>query len=127
MGEIPWDTVLRGDTGSGQSWQLFKDIFLRAQELSVPICGKSGREGRKQAWLNEDLLLKLRQKELHRWWKQGRVPWGECRNAVRVGRDGVRKAKARMELNVVREAKNNKKGSAGTLSAKERPRRACCL
>lgn len=80
MDESPWDTVLRGDAGFGQSWQLFKDIFLRAQELSVPICGKSGREGRKQAWLNEDLLLKFRQKELHRWWKQGRVPWEEGRN-----------------------------------------------
>lgn len=34
LNEILWETVLR-DIGIEQSWQLFKDIFLRAQELSV--------------------------------------------------------------------------------------------
>ncbi|KAM9168311.1 very low-density lipoprotein receptor-like [Mergus octosetaceus] len=108
--EIPWDTVLR-DRGSDQSWQLFKDIFLRAQELSIPMCNKSSREGRKPVRLRNDLLVKLRQKkELHRQWKQGCVPWGEYRNAVWTCRDGIRKAKALTELNLARDAKNNNKG-----------------
>ena len=31
---IPWETVLRG-MGTEQSWQLFKDTLLRAQQLSI--------------------------------------------------------------------------------------------
>ncbi|XP_068520926.1 uncharacterized protein [Anas acuta] len=108
--EILWDTVLR-ERGSDQIWQLFKDIFLSVQELSIPVCNKSSREGRKPVWLSNDLLVKLRQKkELHRQWKRGRVLWEEYRNAVWTCRDGIRKAKALTELNLARDAKNNKKG-----------------
>jgi len=32
--------------GAEQSWQIFKDIFHRPQELSVPTCKKSGRGDR---------------------------------------------------------------------------------
>lgn len=34
LNEIPWETVLR-DKGAEQKWQLLKDAFLKAQELSV--------------------------------------------------------------------------------------------
>ena len=34
----------------------------------------------------------------------------EYRDAVRMCRDGARKAKAQMELNLVKDVKNNKKG-----------------
>jgi len=34
-----WDTVLRA-RGAERSWQIFKDAFHRAQELSVPRCKK---------------------------------------------------------------------------------------
>ncbi|KAK4811192.1 hypothetical protein QYF61_019823 [Mycteria americana] len=50
----PWEIALR-DNEEEQSWQL-KDIFLRAQELSIPMCKKSGKEGRRPAWLSKDLL-----------------------------------------------------------------------
>lgn len=33
--EIPWETPLRGK-GMEQSWQLFKDSFLKVWEHSVP-------------------------------------------------------------------------------------------
>lgn len=46
VNEIPQDTVLR-DKGSNQSCQLFKDIFLGAQVLSIPIHNKSSMKGRK--------------------------------------------------------------------------------
>ena len=62
MGEIPWEVVLR-DKGTEQSWQHFKDAFLRAQELLFPQNKKSGRQGRKPAWLSKDLLVKLRKKK----------------------------------------------------------------
>jgi len=39
MDDISWETAVR-DKGAEESWQLFQDIFLRAQELSVPTCKK---------------------------------------------------------------------------------------
>ncbi|KFQ62398.1 hypothetical protein N334_02973, partial [Pelecanus crispus] len=106
----PWETVLR-DRGMEQSWQTFKDTFHRAQELSVPKCKKSGKEGKRPAWLSRDLLVKLKSKrELHRQWKQGQVSWEEYREDAQLCREGVRKAKAQLELNLARDIKNNKKG-----------------
>ena len=34
LDEIPWEIVL-WDTGTEKNWQLFKDTFLKAQELSI--------------------------------------------------------------------------------------------
>jgi len=48
--------------------------------------------------------------ELHRQWMQGQVCWEEYRNAARLCRDEVRRAKVQLELNLARDAKNNKKG-----------------
>ena len=49
-------------------------------------------------------------REMYRKWKQGCVFWEEYRAVVRVCRDRIRKAKAQMELNLVRDATDNKKG-----------------
>jgi len=115
----PWETVLR-DRGTEQSWQVFKDVFQTAQELSIPKCKKSGREGKRPAWLRKEMLVKLRKKrELHRQWKQGLTSWEEYREAARLCRDGVRKAKAQLELNLARGAKNNKKGFYRYVSRKK--------
>jgi len=46
-----WEMVIRYK-GAEQSWQIFKDAFHRAQELSVPRCKKSGKEGKRPAWLS---------------------------------------------------------------------------
>jgi len=55
-----------------KGWLLFKDVFLRAQELSVPQNKKAGRGGRKKAWLGKDLLVKLREEDgIYQQWKQG--------------------------------------------------------
>jgi len=51
VSRTPWEMVLR-DRGAEQSWQIFKDVFHRAQELSVPRCKKSGKEGKTPAWLS---------------------------------------------------------------------------
>jgi len=40
------------DKGSEQSWQIFKDAFHRAQDLSVPRSKKLGKEGKRPAWLS---------------------------------------------------------------------------
>ena len=93
----PWETVLR-DRGTEQSWQVFKDVFQRAQELSVPKCKNSGRERKRLAWLRQEMLVKLRKKrELHRQWKQRLTSWEKYREAAWLCRDGVRKTKAQLE------------------------------
>jgi len=46
---------------------------------------------------------------MYRKWKQGCVAWEEYRDVVHMCRDRVRKAKAQIELNLVRDVKNNKK------------------
>jgi len=58
----PWETALR-DKGTEHSWQIFKDVFHRVQELSIPRCKKSGKEGKRPAWLSRDLLVKLKGKK----------------------------------------------------------------
>lgn len=58
MDGTPWKTAFR-DKGAEQSWQLFKYIFLRAQEFSIPTHKKSGKEGSRPAWASKDLLVKL--------------------------------------------------------------------
>ena len=61
LSEIPWEAVLKG-MGAEQSWQLWKDTFLRAQLLSIFQKKKSSRGGRRLLWLCKDLQLKLREK-----------------------------------------------------------------
>jgi len=102
--------VLR-DRGAEQSWQIFKDDFQRAQELSVPRCEKLGKEGKGPAWLSRDLLVKLKGKrDPRRQWKQGQGSCEEYRDTARLSRGDIRRAKARLELNLARDAKDNKEG-----------------
>jgi len=62
------------DRGAEQNWQIFKDAFHRAQELSIPRCKKTAKEGKREVWLSQDLLVKLKgKKEMHKWWNQGKV------------------------------------------------------
>lgn len=64
------ETALR-DKGAGESWQLFEDIFIRAQTLLIPVCKKPGKQRRRPALLSKDFLVKLKHKrEEHRQWKQ---------------------------------------------------------
>ena len=80
--EIPGE-IVPGDIRMKQSCQIFKDTFLRAQELSIPQHKKSRTGGRKLAWLSKDLLVKLREKkEKYRQWKQEWVAWKEYEDVV---------------------------------------------
>ncbi|KFW69345.1 hypothetical protein AS28_06177, partial [Pygoscelis adeliae] len=120
VSRAPWEIALR-DKGAKQSWQIFKDAFHRAQELSIPRCKKSGKEGKRLARMSRDLLVKLKgKKEMHRQRKQGQVCWEEYRDAARLCRGGVRKTKARLELNLARDARNKKKGFYRYVSQKRK-------
>jgi len=60
------------------------------------MCRKSGKKGKRLAWLNWDLLVKLEsKKKMHMQWKEGQVTCEEYTDAVRL----CRKAKAQLELN----------------------------
>jgi len=83
---------------------------MRVQEFSIPQNKKAGRRSRKPAWPGKVLLVKLGEKKgRYRQCKQGHVTSEEYRDAVQTCRDGIRKAKAQMKLNLVKDIKNNKK------------------
>ncbi|KFV07293.1 hypothetical protein N339_07034, partial [Pterocles gutturalis] len=117
---IPWETALR-DKGAEQSCQIFKDTFHTAQELSVPSCKKSGKISKRPVWLSHDLWLKLKgKKKVHKQWKQGQVSWEEYRDTAQLCRDGVRKTMTQLDLNLMRDAKNNKKGFCSYVNQKRK-------
>lgn len=73
------------------------------------------------AWMNKMLLTKLRhKKEAHRRQKQGLMILEKYREIIQAFRDCISKAKAHMELNLVRDIKGNKRASAGISAAKGR-------
>ena len=49
--KTPWETVLMGK-GVEQSWQIVKEAFFKAQELSIHRYSKSRKEGKRPVWLN---------------------------------------------------------------------------
>ncbi|KFW07334.1 hypothetical protein N327_01759, partial [Fulmarus glacialis] len=108
-GRVPWDKALEG-RGPQESWLIFKDYLLQAQERCIPTKRKSGKNTRRPAWMNMELLDKLKhKKEAYRGWKQGQVALEEYREIIRAARDQVREAKALIELNQARDIKGNKK------------------
>ncbi|GAB0184015.1 hypothetical protein GRJ2_000866800 [Grus japonensis] len=121
-GILPWDKVLEG-RGAQDSWLVFKGPLLQAQEQCIPTKRKSGKNTWRPAWMNKELLGKVKQKkEAYRGWKQGQVAWEEYRETVRTARDQVRKAKAQIELNLARDVKDKKKSFYRYASDKRRMR-----
>ena len=73
VNKTSWKTVLMGKGGE-QSWQIFKEGFLRMQELFIPRWSQSGKEDKRPTWLNHHLMAKLKsKKKIHRQWKQRQV------------------------------------------------------
>ncbi|KFU86754.1 hypothetical protein M959_06752, partial [Chaetura pelagica] len=106
---VSWYNILKG-TGVHESWLIFKDHLLQAQEHCIPTKRKSSRNSRRSAWMNKQLLEKLRLKnEAHRGWKLGQVSREDYREVVQAVRDQVRRAKSLLELDLARDVKNNKK------------------
>ncbi|PKU33655.1 hypothetical protein llap_16036 [Limosa lapponica baueri] len=106
---VTWEKVLEG-RGAQESWTVLKDHLLQDQERCIPKKKKSGKKARRPAWINKEVLDKLKnKKEAYRRWKQGRVDWVEYRETVRVARNQIRQAKAQIELNLATDIKDNKK------------------
>ncbi|KFZ63181.1 hypothetical protein N338_13267, partial [Podiceps cristatus] len=108
LGIVAWDKALEG-RGTQESWLIFKGHLLQAQERCIPRKRKSGKNARRSAWMNKELLDELKQKkEAYRGWKQGQVAWEEYREIVQAAREQVRKANALIELNLARDVKDSK-------------------
>jgi len=109
------EDVLMGK--SAELAALLRKFFLRTQEFAISSYSKSGKEGKRLAWLNQGLLVKLKnKKKMHRWWKQ----WEENKEAARLCRDRFRKAKAQLELSLARDARKNKEGFYRDLNQKRK-------
>ena len=110
LGRVLWDKALEETSAQG-SWLIFKVHLLQAEEWSIPMNKKSGENARRTAWMNKELLAKLKhRKEAYRGGKQGWVNREEYIKTVWACRDEVTKAKAQMELNLSRKVQDNKKG-----------------
>lgn len=46
--------------GAQESWLIFKENFLRAQEQTILLYRKTGNSGRRPAWLSQELLNELK-------------------------------------------------------------------
>ena len=65
-----------GGKGTKDSWLIFRDDLVRAQERSIAMYRKSNKRSRSPAWMNMELLPELKhRKEVHRRWKQEQGPW----------------------------------------------------
>ncbi|GAB0187539.1 hypothetical protein GRJ2_001219200 [Grus japonensis] len=51
LGRVPWDKALEG-RGAQDSWLVFKDHLLQAQEQCNPAKKKSGKNIRRPVWMN---------------------------------------------------------------------------
>lgn len=92
-----WETA-PGDKGAEPSWQIFK-FSHGVQELAIPRSKKWDKQGKK-VWWSREMLVKLKgKKQMHKKWKLRVVIWEECRE-VWLSRKGVRRAKAKLELNL---------------------------
>lgn len=111
-----WETVLMGNDAE-ESLQIFKNDFLRAQEILIPRCSQIDKEGKRSAWPNWDKVVKLKR---HRQWKQGQISWEDYNKATRLCWDEIRKTESQLEPNLARGDKKSKKGFYRYLNQKEK-------
>uniref|UniRef100_A0A8C0A0D2 Reverse transcriptase domain-containing protein n=1 Tax=Anas zonorhyncha TaxID=75864 RepID=A0A8C0A0D2_9AVES len=120
VSKVPWEAALEG-LDVHQCWSFFKRCLLEAQDQAIPKYRKSGRRGRRPAWLTRNILMEIRRKQrVFRYWKEGQVTWKEYRDAARVCRKKIRVAKAHLELKLAVSVRENKKGFFRYVNGKRR-------
>jgi len=95
LNKTSWEEDFRGK-GVKQSCLLFKNAFLRVQELFSPQNKKADRRSRKQVWLSKYLQVKQRGKKRAST-DSGSEDLSPGKNAGMLSRfseDGIKKAKA---------------------------------
>uniref|UniRef100_A0A8D0CDV4 Reverse transcriptase domain-containing protein n=1 Tax=Salvator merianae TaxID=96440 RepID=A0A8D0CDV4_SALMN len=128
VGRIKWLNVLK-DRNVQEGWDTLRNAILEAQSLTIPQRKKNGKHLKRPGWINPKLknLLK-RKKEMFKKWKEGYISKEEYNVVCTNCRASIRKAKARNELRLARETKNNKKGFWGYVKSKRKVKEAIgCL
>jgi len=59
--KVHWERALK-DERVHKDRMFFKEEVLKAQEQAVLMCHKTNQQGRRPAWLNREILLRLRKK-----------------------------------------------------------------
>ncbi|KAK4806242.1 LOW QUALITY PROTEIN: hypothetical protein QYF61_013386 [Mycteria americana] len=96
---VPWEAVLKGK-GVQEGWTFFKNDILKR---------RTSWRGRRPAWLNRELWLELRKKKrVYDLWKKGQATQEDYKDVMRLGREKIRRAKVKLELNLATEVKDNK-------------------
>ena len=122
VGRVPWGSVLESK-GVQDGWLLFKKEVLKVQEQAVPLSHKMSGHGRRLAWMNRELFLRLQEKKrIYLLWKKRRTTRKEYKEVVKMRREKIRKAKAQLELNLAAGVKGNKKLFYKYISSKRRTR-----
>ncbi|XP_068531176.1 uncharacterized protein [Anas acuta] len=118
LGSISWDRLLEGK-GACESSATFKQHFFHAQGQCIPRNRKSGKGGRKPAWMSKEFINKnKRKRKVCEMWKKGLSSWEEYRCVW----DAMRKAKVHLEMRLAKEIKDNKKGFFKYVSSKRKTR-----
>ncbi|CAM5088467.1 unnamed protein product [Eretmochelys imbricata] len=126
MSKIPWETNMMGK-GVQESWLYFKESLLRLQGQTIPMCRKNSKYGRRPAWLNSEILADLKHKrEAYKKWKIRQMTRDEFIDIARACRNGIRKAKSHLELQLARDVKSNKKGFFKYVGNKKKAKESVC-
>lgn len=121
--DVPWETLLK-DKGAEQSQQFFENIFLRAQELSIPQLRKHRQ---KTSMAEQGLAVQTEGQETHRQRKRTCMDWEEYRAAMQTCKDGIRNDKTQMEMNLISVQDNSEKGFCRCFSKKRKARENVAL
>ena len=91
VGGVCWDSVLESKRVQ-DGWVLFKKEVLKVQEQAVPLSHKMSRHGRRLAWMNRELFLRLQEKKgIYLLWKKGGEPGKNTKKLLRcAGRKSER-------------------------------------
>ena len=91
---VPWESLLK-DKGVQETWTLLKTEIFKVQEQAVPESHKVSQRGRRPAWMNQELSLKLQEKKrVYVLWKKGQAISGNYKEVAKICREEVRKPKA---------------------------------
>lgn len=116
LGRIPWDMALKRSPGELVVFQWSPPPSSR---MVCSIRQKWRKAGRRPAWMSKGLTARLtHKKEVYRRWKQGQIAWEKYWDTVWPQRDGLRKAKAHLELSIARDLNSNKEDFLRDISSK---------
>ena len=102
---------------------LFKKEVLKTQEQAVSLSHKMSRCRRRPVWMNREIFLRLQEKKrIYLLWKKGRATQKEYKEVVKICREKIRQAKARLELNLAARVKGNEKLFYKYFNSKRRTR-----